>query len=153
MISRLLQNAFPFDSQPKAKRLALALAFVVSTLLTAYFLLAAFGLGFVAGQVRERLPPQSFSPADQVATVGFNVYLALMALQATLTTLLLRAPGNWQLTTILASFVLHTILAFITSLAAAWVLLELTQTFRPLGFPVDLATNFIRYVTNHKASQ
>ena len=42
MISRLLQNAFPFGSQPKAKRLALALALFVSTLITAYFLLAFF---------------------------------------------------------------------------------------------------------------
>ncbi|MCX6605173.1 MAG: hypothetical protein NTV52_16460 [Acidobacteria bacterium] len=153
MISRPLQNIFPFGSQSKAKRIALTLAFLVATLITTYFLLASFGLGFLAGQIRQRLPQKSFSPADHVATVGFNIYLAPIAFQATFATFLLRAPGRWRFTTVLASFTLHIILAFITSLAAAWVLLELTQTFRPLGIPVELATNLVRHVANHKASQ
>jgi hypothetical protein len=148
MISRLLQNAFPFGSQSKAKRIALTLAILVATLITTYFLLASFGLGFLAGQIRERLAPKSFSPADRVATVGFNIYLTLIAFQATFATFLLRAPGRRRFTTVLASFTLHTILALIGSIALAWVLFEFEQTFRPVTIPVNMATAIIRFVAN-----
>lgn len=148
MISRLLQNAFPIGSQPTAKRIALTLAFLVATLITTHFLLASFGLGFLAGQIRERLPPKSFSPADHVATVGFNIYLALLAFQATFATFLLRAPHRRRFPTVLASFTLHTILALPSSIAAAWVLLEFEQTFRPTTSPVNMATAIIHFVAN-----
>ena len=131
-------------------QLTLALVLVSFTLIAAYFLLAAFGLGFLAGEVRHRAPWLYIESEDHAATVGFNIYVSLLCFQATLACLLLRPSGRWRFTALLGSFAINIILALIASIAIAWVLFELGQTFRPVGMPVDIATSFIRSIANFK---